>query len=453
MVKQIPQPVWPALISALLFMGLVLWIQPTFLVDDYLYLGLSYKENFGIDSFGALFSRMPVTVPMLYLIYSLQKPYLVYLAMSLMFFFRCLGILLISRWLFEAFCGLGVDKERLEGISGKAAPAGTKQTDFNRMIKWSWLLAIVAPFWPGFYEIIYWTAASPYGIGGLLVSGFLYSRVSAIKILCLTLAFLTTESFIFLSMSLLIIGIALKKFAPKDFFYIVASGGLFFVVRQVLAIWYDHFPSKIDFTWIEFLDRAERSFFHIFSIEFYKVNWVATALLWLASLFLLSKWAYRFWDRKFRLIGFIVAAFLPASYLLLLLYSASRAAYGMQILYVSLIVASIYLFAALDAKRPAGNNRPTGQKCLSLLAFVPTKAILILFLLAITVGQGRVLKVKFDNSRSLRAFEEKFYEQLALKGESRIDEIDFDPRSAVGNDWVLPDWALETYKTWLLLKK
>jgi len=139
--------------------------------------------------------------------------------------------------------------------------------------------------------------------------------------------------------------------------------------------------------------------------------------------------------------------------LLLLLYSASRAAYGMQILYVSLIVASIYLFAALDAKRPAGNNRPTGQKCLSLLAFVPTKAILILFLLAITVGQGRVLKVKFDNSRSLRAFEEKFYEQLALKGESRIDEIDFDPRSAVGNDWVLPDWALETYKTWLLLKK
>ena len=276
--------VFSAWVATFVFALLTFWTGYPFLVDDYGFIFQSYLADFNLLSFSYMLTQRPVAVLQSYFCYRYHVFENTKILFWIYYFFHSLGVLGIFNWLLTHL-----------GSPALRAAYFTNQPDASAK-KWQLIvpatvIATTIALYPNWYEINLMALDLPYGFGVPLLAAALYCSRQWLRILFFTLSFLSLETYIFPAYVLLLLpelaklpGIKGKKFISNGLRasvpWFIALGS-FLIVEKTIGNFTHAISYSISLKSLN-LSMLGPTIKLLWTLHFYKINWVSTVLEWTA---------------------------------------------------------------------------------------------------------------------------------------------------------------------------
>lgn len=395
-----------AIVAFIFFILLTFSFSFTYSTDDYSYLARSHSTiGLSFESFGGYVSRLPVWALFTWIGFSTHFYDHYHLAMSLWFLIFSLSFSFLVKEIFLIL----------------------KISEFSETDKF--LIPIVLiPFilYPTHHEVLYWATDFAYVIGLTFLTFGLRSKQFAVKVLFLTLSFLTSEMYVFPLFSILFIDTFInnKKYQNLILFFITAI--IYFAIRKSLIPIYGDYSvgSKLTFEVKTIVKNIYATIVMNFGMHFYKTIWILTIpylLLIALPIFNFLKEYYN--DSKLKFWAILLS--IPGSFCFywLISYGASRALFGSQNFNNALVIVSLFLFLRSNII----NSK--------LKYLIPT----IIFLIFIGFSL-RTFSIKNQNYEVINQAKTEIQKELAICEYKCIDAIAYKDLP-LQKDWVMhPDY-------------
>ncbi|PWU20655.1 MAG: hypothetical protein C5B49_03935 [Bdellovibrio sp.] len=291
---------------------------------------------------------------------------------------------------------------------------------------------------PNQAEVLFFPICMPYSVGIFALGGMAYCRRAWVKIFFMLVAFTMLETFFLPALALLVVqNSASKPWKVRQFASPVGlwtlAVVLILVIRHALSYVFPsfHYPISIDFSRLP--GQLGEIAHMLITIYFYKINWVLTAVEWLAIGFLTYSLFSRHMIRKHDL-GLLILLVLSCDvHVLIMPYSAMRAHFGAIFLEGVLLA---FLLALVQAR----------EKRLWL-----RRTMVILFGLAFVLQLVHVFTIKNANYLVLQKIENEMVQKIdSCTQPCHLHAGDLS--RDLKRDWVLPRNFWLPYLEWIRFK-
>ena len=399
--------------AALLFIILKNTHHLGLIADDYVYAARSYEANFSIHAFEIFISRRPVFA---WLNFQTFRTHLQETSDFLFPIYFALYACALSK-LLSWFCATALPKRKFDP-------------------RFTFLTALVLSFHPGVFELTLMTLNLPYSLGTAFLAIGLPSRNRYIRYFMYVCSFCTFECYI---LPALVIPLAaesvrylqadelstslknkLSRFT-KDFGLPWLSAGLTYAAIRKLFQTPDSMPYYVDFSIANFQERLSDIFYFLWSIDFYRVNWACTAILWSVMIFIVVALVRSKMLKAMSIAALLLLPLASAALILPLNYYAPRAVHGSLVMNLLSIGLLLMLFTSIDHRA-----RRSPYLLLSILA--------VSFAVQYTI----IFRVKDRNQAEFARQESRILKEVEICGTPCTVNIGKLSEGLRG-DWAMPD--------------
>ena len=320
----------PVLVAAIaattVFVALTARVDFPFMADDYNHLAAAYGADPFTERFARWLNRVPVWSLVTWILFDSRVLERTWAPMYLFFFCHAVGLALISRWLHRQLLAVPGDTE---------VPA--------QSLLFVSSVAVLA-LYPSTYEILYWPTCMPYTVGTVLLGLGLWANHPTVRAALLALSFLTLETFVLPALVLLVAPVIAggpreetrTEWAPPVGVWAAALATTF-AVRWAASLSLGTYHHVTSFEPRHMVDKMADAFKELFHVRFFAAdtNEIATAAQF--GFLIVAVWLA--WKRvRWNSIWLLVLCFVSTAAYWVLEYSAPRAIYGSQVLFLAVFV-------------------------------------------------------------------------------------------------------------------
>ena len=394
-----------AVAATALFFCLTLPVDFPFMADDYNHLAAAYDAESFVERFARWLNRVPVWSFVMWVLFGSRVLEQTWAPMYLFFFCHALGLAATAKWLDRRLLETGADVE----------------TPWRTALFVCTICALA--LYPSTYEILYWPTCMPYAVGAALLGLGLWVNRFAVRVVLLGLSFLTLETFVLPALVLLVAPAVLRDSeGTREWLHPVKVWAAALIatlaVRWAVSLILGPYQHVTNFDPAHMMGKMADAFKELFHVRFFAVdtNEIATALQYGLVIVLVSlAWKRVRWTG----VWLLLLCFVSTAAYWVLAYSAPRAIYGSQVLFLAIVA-----WLGLRAAREGWARRVVACGLAVLLAGYLYQLFFI-------------YEIKSHNARVLRGREAELVERISSCSEPCVLEVgalDVGLRS----DWVLP---------------
>ncbi len=392
-----------------------------FLADDYIFLMRSYDPHFQLKDFGNLLIQRPVFAILNFLTFKHHIFEHTQILFYVYFYLHTWGLMRLLRELVTQ-----LDSRRAFLV--QSSPV--------------WVLFCLGLcFYSGFFEVLFMALNLPYSLGTLLLSFAWTSRKKQIRILMMSVAFCTFETYLlpallipWLPYVLWVPGMSAdlkkqgfqKNFESSVEWFLACL--LYVGIRGLLCVWIPEGAYPFTFQPSHWFAQGWMHAQLLFTLNFYKIYWFETALFWVSIILVLMQVKPQ--QRVWSVMIFLCGPLLASAHIILIDYYAPRAIHGGEL--VLLLILGSLFFCGIVPQKIKGI-----QKIAVAMLWIALSLQLTIIFHTRSIHQNRIQSLEKEWVTQMEACQAPCVLKMGHLGRGFL------------RDWILPPYSWQPFLEWL----